>query len=245
MNPQVIVVDGYDGTIDEDTSTAPVIARVRADLDRQFPDGWHGRYEANDPEVRSLSRDLFQYHLFMPYMVHHHNQAVPLAQRYADLAQLTSRAVAETDAMYADLDKNTTVNWLAAHHRFILAVVEARRLLTELVDAAIALRDSKLAKEINDRHSKLTAMYYEQHVPAEQHITIPDVDAAELALADFVETTRDRIDILRATVSGGYPAGFAPAPVSPAPAPAGPDDDEDWMVDAPASRATVARERAW
>lgn len=47
--------------------------------------------------------------------------------------------------------------------------------------------------------------------------------------------------MLRATVSGGYPEGFAP-PV--APAQAGPVDD-DWAADHPASVAVVAGKRRW
>jgi hypothetical protein len=242
MIPKPIVVDGYDGTPHE--SDEDMWRRIGADLDRQFPDGWHDRYEAKDSEVRDAAVKLFEYHLFIPVMVRHHNATVPAAQRYATLAQLAPRAVAEADSLYGDLDKSTTINWLAAHHRFIKAAVNARRLLTELVDAAIALRDSKLGNEIYGRANGLTQVYYETHVPAEQRITMPDVDAAELALTEFVETTRERIDILRATVSGGYPAGFAPAPVEPAPAPHGPVDD-DWAADLPASHAVVAGERAW
>jgi hypothetical protein len=245
MTPQTIVVDGYDGSITEDTSTGPVVARVRADLDRRFPDGWQARYDAADRVVRDASVDLFQYHLFMPLVVRHHNAAVPAAQQYATLANAAARAVAEVDSLYADLGKNTTINWLAAHHQFTVAAVKARDLLDSALAAAIALRDSGLGKEIADRHSGLTRMFYEREVPAEQRIAIPDVDAVSLALTGFVETTRERLDILRATVSGGYPAGFAPAPTAPAPAPTGPVDD-DWATGRRASVAMVAgRERGW
>lgn len=242
MTPQKIVVDGYDGSAPEDTSTGPVMARIVADLDRLFPDGWRDRYEAEDPEVRDAATARFQYHLFVPIAVRRHNTAVPVARQYAITSQLAGRAVARVDSLYADLDKNTTVNWLAAHHRFVSAAVAAREVLTRAVDAAIALRDSDLGKELTGPNG-LTQLYYEQEVPAEQRITLPDVDAAQLALTGFVEQTRERIDLLRATVSGGYPAGFAPA-VEPQLAPAGPVDD-DWAADRPASVAVVAGERAW
>lgn len=243
MIPKTIVVDGYDGSIPEDTSTDPVAARVAADLDRLFPDGWRDRYAAEDRAVRDAAVARFQYHLFVPIAVRHHNAVVPVARQYAVTSQLAGRAVARVDSLYADLDKNTTVNWLAAHHRFVTAAVTAREVLTRAVDAAIALRDSDLGKELTGRTNGLTQLYYEQEVPAEQRITLPDVDAAQLALTGFVEQTRERIDLLRATVSGGYPAGFAPA-VEPQLAPAGPVDD-DWAADRPASVAVVAGERAW
>lgn len=237
MIPQTIVIDGYDGSIPEDTSTGPVWARAAADLDQAFPAGWNDRYEANDQEVRGQAVELFRYHLFMPSVVRHHNTAVPAAQQHAQATRMARGAVAAADSAYADLNKNTTINWLAAHHRFILAAVEARRTLTEVVDAAIALRDGEFGKEMVG----ITRTYYEQAVPVEQRITLPDVDAAQLELAEFDERTRERIDILRATVSGDYPQGFTPAPAGPRTELA----QDDWADERPASVAVVAKERAW
>lgn len=240
MIPQPITVDGYAGDVPEEIEE--VGARVDADLDRMFPGGWHARYEAHDPEVREARRALFEHHLFMPRAVKCHNDAVPAAQAHASAARLAVLAVAAADQAYAELSFNTTINWLAAHHRYITASIEARRLLTEVVDTATALRDGEFGKEM----AALTLEHYRQHVPAGQRITVPDVDAAELALAEFVETTRERIDVLRATVSGGYPAGFAPLPAEPAPAPSRPVDG-DWAAETSASTGVVVsgRGRGW
>ncbi len=240
MLPQTIVFDGYDGTMPKNDKA--MMTRIAADLDEIFPDGWRDQYEKNNPEVRRAAAVRFEYHLFMPIVVNHHNEAVPIAQRHARAAELARRAVVEVDGLYADLGKNTTVNWLAAHHRFILACKEARRLLTEVVDTATALHDTELAKELDGRRGGLVSVYYGR-VPTEQRITIPDVEAAGLALSEFVETTGERIDTLRATVSGGYPEGFAPAVEAvPMQAPEQPGPDGDWDGDWPASRAVVAGE---
>jgi hypothetical protein len=233
------VIDGYDG---EQLTDEEHRGRVRADMDRQFPGGWQARWDAGDREVRDAFTRTVRHHVFVPVVVGYHNRAVDAACEYAGLDVLVSRGRWEVDQLYRDLDKNTTVNWLAAHHRFVKTAVSLRDILTRRVAAARSLAEGEFGQQMTDP----VLAVYEQVVPAGQRITVPDVDEAELALTEFVEKTRERIDLLRATVTGGYPEGFAPPRPAPSPPAVSVGADPDWDDNWPASHAVVAgREQRW
>src|SRR4051812_48846102 len=113
MNPQLLNIDGYGGSVlskDQDLDLDRVYVRVFADMDQRFPLGWREQWEANDPAVREASRRAFEYHLFAPDAIRYHNLAVPAAQMYLAAARLAPLAVAEAGHRYEALGKSTTVN---------------------------------------------------------------------------------------------------------------------------------------
>jgi hypothetical protein len=72
---------------------------------------------------------------------------------------------------------------------------------------------------------------------------MPDDTAHPELLSDFIETGTERFRLLRATVTGGYPAGFEPADE---PQPAGNPDEDVWTNGTfRATPAVVADERGW
>lgn len=182
--PQLIDVPGYEEFGSRGLDLVRELAY--ADLDREFPDGWRDRYDRKDREVVDFALRRFDVHLGLPLMLGAHNKAVPLAAQYAHACFAAERAIAHTEALYADLSKNTTINWLAAHHRYMLALVRARDLLTARVDAAVALAGS----EFHEKSKMRTMEFYEEVVAEEQRIQVPNVDTVRLDLAEFVEQAR-------------------------------------------------------
>lgn len=141
-----------------------------------------------------------------------HNTLVAPLNRLHQLGRECPRATAEVDYLYADMDKNTTINWLAAHHRFTKATIRAQALLAEAAELTTELagRDPSFLK--NDRSP--ANITYVKHVPADQQIVLPTqaaVDRAQLAVTSFVTLSTTRFGILRATLTGAYPPGFQPA----------------------------------
>jgi hypothetical protein len=239
-SPSQISINGWTGD-GADPGTEAFWRRVRADLDVEFPNGYS--YD-DDDAVRRFATARFEIHLHSWHMARMHNTVLPATLRYAALDREARAAVARVDGLYADLSKNTTINWLAAHHRFVLATIEARRVLTARAEAAQDLHTKHAADFTTSRRS---LEIYEQHVHAAQRITIPDPDAARLDLTAFIETSTERFGILRATVTGGYPDGFAPAPAEPATA-APPADrgESDWSGAAWSASVAVANTaRGW
>jgi hypothetical protein len=157
-------------------------------------------------DIRTAADCLREYQKLLPVIMVHHDQAVPGAVEHGRLDALARKAVADAGVLYADLGKDTTVNWPAAHHRFVEAAVRARELLAARLAAARVLAGGKFGRDMGT----FARVVYEQAVPAGQRIVLPDVDGERRALAEFVERTRAQLDILRATADGDYPQGFAP-----------------------------------
>jgi hypothetical protein len=158
-------------------------------------------------EVRTAADYLSHYQMLLPVIMDHHYQAVPAAAEHARLDRLARRAVAEADRLYADLGKDSTVDWRAARHQFVEACIRAWQLLTGRLVVARALAGGKFGRDM----ATLCRLVYERAVPAQHRIVLPDVDGEYLAVAEFVELTRTRLDILCVTAAGGYPPGFAPS----------------------------------
>jgi hypothetical protein len=92
----------------------------------------------------------------------------------------------------------------------------------------------------------MSQQIYTAHVPAEHRITMPDLDDCKVQLASFIETSTERFTTTRATITGGYPAGFEPAPIEHEPFERAADDEITWMtMPFRATPAVVARERNW
>jgi hypothetical protein len=200
-----------------------------------------------------IDRVMERFHVYFDAAAHNELVA-PLARLY-ELDHECRRAVDEANQLYDDLDKNTTINWLAAHHRFTKATIRARAVLTDRADLTDDLtdRDPDILKDPN---SALAALYYTAHVPEDQRIQLPtkaDAGNAKAALIDFTILSNTRFDILRATLTGAYPPGFAPAltdtiteltddtPISPAVAYA----NQAMRIPAPRPGDPEASARSW
>lgn len=232
--PTLITIEGFDGTGDP-PNIDEIRRRLWRDVDERFPDATRDDYDHRQ-DVRDYSVERFRHHLSAWFVAETHNKAVPAAGQYAELAAAAGAVVAASDSLYADLSKNTTINWLAAHHRYVLATCEARRLLTERNAAAQHLAETFAVRDL----AGFSEMLYHQTVPADQRITVPDLDALKLDLANFVETSTERFALLRATVTGGFPDGFQPAGDRPA------RQGDEWNGQPlPASDAVAAQQRGW
>lgn len=170
------------------------------------------------------------------FAVNEHNDLVPILNGLADLHRDADRAVAESSAHYADLSKNTTVNWLATHHRYVLATVRARTQLSRIADltADLAGRQPDILKPRTIGHD----LIYTVFVPGADRVILPtpaEVDTARLNLTEFVELSTTQFGILLATITGGYPPGFAPATD---PHVAGLLDGADWPISPALIQAT-------
>jgi hypothetical protein len=233
--PTTITILGYTGL-----GEAPTMDELRGhawrETEERFPGVKKHDYDTR-PEVRSCVVERFSYYLHAWFAAGTHNKAVPAALAYAAVDRAVPAAIARADSLYADLSKNTTINWLAAHHRYVLATCEARQLLTERIAAG-----ESLAEAYSDGITGFSQMVYHEHVPAEQRISVPDLDQIRLDLAEFVETRTERFGLLRATITGGYPEGFEPAgDPSPTSRASG-----DWSgKPVPASVAVANTARGW
>lgn len=185
-----------------------------------------------------------------------HNELVPHANRYAETDAACHRATTHASELYDDLHKNTTINWLAAHHRFVLACIAARDILTTRAELAaeLAARDTNILQPTNQ---SLYALHYTAHVPQEQRIQLPTKNTAaeaQATLDDFVALCTRRFETLRATITGTFPPGFAPTmpdvtaewngdniPVSPALAYA----DQAMRIPGPRAGDEAAHVRNW
>ncbi len=141
----------------------------------------------------------------------YHNAAVPAGTEFHQLHHQAHAAMTAATSEYDDLSRNTTVNWLAAHHRFVTATITARDLLERKIRAAEDIH------AVWDTHMNgLTFSGYHDLVDPTDRITPPDLDQLRLELATWIETSTTRFTITRITVTGGYPAGFAPTTDTPA-----------------------------
>lgn len=245
MIPSTVTVAGWNG--DEHGPNGPdqgpeLGQRLLTELEAKNPGIWD-RYQAEDKQARRTFVDYWMESMHGYYTAHAHQLLAPLANEYATLSAQALAAVEQAGAEYDDLSRNTTINWLAAHHRFVLTTQRARTLLEQQIAAAETLRE-KLTKDRNCYYlgtDTLSREVYFRHVPAEHRITMPDVDQAKTQLANFVQLSTGRFSATRATITGGYPDGFAP-PALDTDMPAPPADDEiSWT----ATPAVVAGERRW
>lgn len=219
--PTPITILGYDGT-----GACPEISdvwrQVIPEARERFPDVDliaildRGSIPPGDPDypVSRWCVDRVMERTYCWFVVKEHNEAIPSLTRYAQLDRETTTAVDHVAGLYADMHKNTTINWLASHHRLVLATIDARRLLTERAELARQLHDQTGAVAKINRPDGLTRTYYDAHVPADQQLQFPDPEADAGALAEFVELATERFRILRATITGGFPPGFEPAPAA-------------------------------
>jgi hypothetical protein len=243
MIPMTVTIAGWTG--DEAGPNGPSMDEYRrrlwAQLNADHP-GLGQRYDAGDPTAKKILTQAGTDHLHGFFIAHAHRTAAPLANEYATVTVRAQRAVQQAAGEYADLSKNTTVNWLAAHHRFVITTRAARELLERCVDIAEDLH----------RHEQflggggVSQRIYAAYVPAEHRITMPDLDDCKVQLASFVELSTERFTTTRATITGGYPAGFEPAPIEHEPFDRPTDDEVVWKNAAfPASTAVAATARNW
>ncbi len=215
-----------------------VIAQARA----EFPDFDPTCLDGNTPygqkshPHRTWCTDRVMARFRTWYDLQTHNDIFPLLNTLADLHRDADQAVAESSAHYADLSKNTTINWLATHHRYVLATVRARTLLSQIADLTTTLADRK--PDILDAGSAAYHYVYSK-VPEDQRIVLPtreQADTAQLNLTAFVELSTTQFGILFATITGGYPPGFTPA-IDPQVA--GLLDGADWPISPALIQATT------
>jgi hypothetical protein len=206
------------------------VADAAAELDSFDPAVMHGetpRGERVHPHrAWVLDRVMARRHAW--FAAQAHNDLVPILNGLHDLHRDADQAVAEAGAHYADLSKNTTVNWLATHHRYVLATVRARTLLSRIADLTADLAGREL--DILTPRSLGHDLVYTVFVPEAKRITLPtreQADAAKIALTVFVETSTTQFGILLATITGGYPPGFSPAADPQIP---GLLDGADWPI---------------
>lgn len=216
--PARITILGYDGTGDPPDIGDIWRDRVIPELRAQHPDFRASDLNVERHPMRKRGVDRVMEYLHGWFIAKEHNETVPALTRYMQVSRLATAAVSDTACLYGDLARNTTINWLAAHHTFVIATIQARRLLTERAELAQALAARKESAGVCGLHrpGSLTRLYYDAHVPADQQITLPDPDTDHLAIAEFVELSTERFRILRATITGTYPPGFEPTPIDPA-----------------------------
>jgi hypothetical protein len=240
MNVTIAGWTGIEGGADG-PSSGEFSRRLWAKLDADHPD-LRERLDNDDPDARRLLAEVGLDYLHGFFIARAHRAAAPLADEYAKVSAEALRAVQQASTEYADLTKNTTTNWLAAHHRFVLTTQRARDLLE---------RRTEIAQDLHQHEPFLgdtdpARMVYARHVPAEHRITMPNLDELRLQLANFTETSTERFAATRATITGGYPAGFEPAPIEHEPfeRPAG--EEIAWTPEQfRAAPAVVAGERNW
>lgn len=214
-----ISILGYDGT-----GPCPEIQDiwqiVIPEAQQQFPDLDLKIFEERTPwgqpvhPHREWATDRVMEYMYAWFITQAHNSLVAHANKLANLEDEATRTVATAEQAYADLNKNTTINWLAAHHRYVLACITARNALTRHAELATELagRDDDILKPVKQ---SLHAFYYTAHVPEHERIQLPTKNTAasiRQALADFVALCTRRFETLRATITGTFPPGFAPTP---------------------------------
>jgi hypothetical protein len=103
-----------------------------------------------------------------------HNTLVPLAKVVLERRRDAERALRLWEAAYDSLGEAKTSEWAAAHHRFIRAWEEARHAVERQQAAEQSMRDkaSTYTMQIGEVEKRL----YEENVPAEQRITVPEDD---------------------------------------------------------------------
>ncbi len=193
----------------------------------------------DDDTVSRQAVRLLEQFLWAHAAAAYHNAAVPAATEYHDLILAATNAMATATREYDDLSKNTTINWLAAHHRFILASTEATDLLTKALDAATDVH------AIWERHMRgLAVSGYEALVDAADRIIPPDLDSGRLNITTWAETTTRRQALTSATINGHFPAGYALA--DPAEPVTRTDDTETvWPATSQISVAVANTARTW
>lgn len=250
MIPSSVTVAGWNGT--EHGANGPdhdekLGRRILEELEAKQP-GILARYHAEDRDARRAFVDHWLETMHGYYVAYAHIVAAPIANQYATLRTQALAAVEQAGAEYDDLSRNTTINWLAAHHRFVLTTQRARTLLEQQVAVAEQLRHL-LTKDRTCYYlatDSLSREVYFRFVPAEDRITLPDVEEVKTQLADFVQLSTGRFSATRATITGGYPDGFAP-PAIDTDMPEPDADDEIAWTSQPytATPAVVAGERGW
>lgn len=237
---QRITLFGFDGHEAQSPEIEDIWKIVLAQAKEQFGDAFDinqiTRRYAYGEERAPQSRwclDRVQAHLCGYFVVKEHNSLVSDLNRLETLVRDSVTAITAADQAYADLSKNTTINWLAAHHRYVLAARHTRDLLTERLELA-----TRLAGAGDNLHlfREPGRIVYTENVPEANRIQLPGTGTAQAALDNFVATTTERFQILRATITGAMPPGFAPAV---------PDITEEWAgANVPISPALALADHA-
>ncbi len=243
MIPPTVTIAGWTGG--EHGPNGPSVdehrRRLWNQLDTEHP-GLRQRYHAGDPEAARTFREVGMDHLHGYFIATAHRNAAPLANEYADLTTEALRAVHQAANDYTDLSQNTTLHWLAAHPRFVPSTLHARTLLERCIQIAEDLHQHKQFIAGDD----LSQQIYARHVPAEHRITFPDLDQLRLELGAFIELSTERFAVTRVTVTGGYPAGFEPAPLDIEPVTRTDSDTAAWANPTfTTTPAVAATERRW
>ncbi|GAA2439760.1 hypothetical protein GCM10010421_32540 [Streptomyces glaucus] len=135
-----------------------------------------------------------------------HNTLLPLAQAALERRRDAERALRLWHTAYEALGEAKTSEWAAAHHRFIRAWQDARRAVEEQQTAEAAMRDkaSTYMMQIGEVERRL----YEENVPAEQRITIPEDDhGRHLEMLEDVQKQRAATAAQTLRLLGGLAAG--------------------------------------
>lgn len=217
-----LIINGLTG-FETDHERNTICQKILADAQRM---------PGNTEEERRVAGRVFGEQLELHHLSYgaarFHNTLAPLTAGYRNAHRAANHRCREANEAYADLAKSTTTAWHAAHHRFTTATIAARDALAEMV---------RLAEELHDTAAKVRqhglTRDYDKMVPADQRVVLPELDAARLDFAGFVETSTERFAITRATITGDYPTGFAPAEV-PAQRAGDSQDDEsrpEWLAD--------------
>lgn len=250
MIPSTVTVAGWNGN--EHGSNGPdqdhhLAHRLWTDLEAQQP-GIRARYQADDKTARRAFTDYWMESMHGYYTAHAHQLVAPLTNQYATLSAQALAAVEQAGTDYDDLSRNTTINWLAAHHRFVLTTQRARTLLEQRTAVAEQIREM-LTKDRNCHYlgtDSYSREVYAKHVPAEHRVTMPDLEELKSQLANFVQLSTSRFAATRATITGGYPDGFAPPALDTDTTTPAADHETAWTNEPyPATPAVVAGERRW
>jgi len=218
--PTSITILGFDGTGQTPELSDIWRDKVIPELRDEFPDFQESDLHVEGHRIRRRGTDRVMEYLYAWFIAKAHNDTVPTLTCYIRKSRLADTAVQYVASLYDDLSRNTTINWLAAHHTFVLATIQARRLLTERAQLARTLHARQEQEPSSwirlHQPGSLSRMYYDTFVPADQQLTLPNVHTDDAAVADFVELSTDRFRILRATITGAFPPGFEPTPIDPA-----------------------------
>ncbi len=234
MIPNTVEIGGWTGTGPE-----PKIPQVRdlafQELEAIYP-AFRARYDREDAGMTRIFANKVM-ELMQGYCVARaHARLAPRANELAHLMRRADAAMAWADEEYVGLSRNTTVNWLAAHHRFTTATLEAKGFLETCIEVATELLGRRELTSFLTGETNVSI--YERHVPAQDRIVLPDVDKLQLKLAGWIEKSTERFEVTRVTITGGFPAGFA---LAPAGADLPVDDEIVWR----ASVAVADTARGW
>ncbi len=238
MIPMTVEVAGWTGT--EPELTIPQLRRLAFEQLEADRPGFRARYDAEEGGATRTFTDKVMELLHGYFIAKAHATLAPRANEFAHLNQLAAAAMAQADEEYASLSRNTTVNWLAAHHRFTTATLAAKGFLESCIEVATELLERR--ESTSFLTGELNVSIYERYVPAQDRIVLPDVDKLRVRLAAWMEKSTERFEVTRVTVTGGFPAGFVPAPVESAPA----GVEQAWLGDDWSASVAVANTaRRW